>query len=282
MKKLLAFALILAGLLAAAVYAGPGILSEPARRLLVWKLNRETQPVFKDTVKIEKLILTRDLSVRMENLSARLQTKTGSAPLEIGTLNSRGPVPQLFSKDGLLFDFTGVRTAGSDAAGLHGVWQIVLGPEGFSDISADIDGLNFGDIVWMSPENLAGMTGLITGNLHLRSAVSGQVLIDSTLKVLPPGGEIQARFFQVLQPYLPGAAQPLLIQATLSGAVVTYKEAEAHITLAKPDELNVFLYLLVPVYNLNIRLNLTVKLDEENAFGKLAQVMGLLHPAATQ
>ena len=97
---------------------------------------------------------------------------------------------------------------------------------------------------------------------------------DLLVNVAPPGGRLQARFFDILLPYLPTADKEALAKIR-QAETVDYKEANAIVKLDGKDSLKILLNIRVPEYNLNLNLNLTVHVEDNEAFFQLAHVMGI-------
>ena len=85
----------------------------------------------------------------------------------------------------------------------------------------------------------------------------------------------QLTFFDLLLPYLP-TAEKLALKTIQGAATVSYKEADLKLSLATAETLNLLLHIAVPDYNLNLNLNLTIRVEDNEAFFRLAELMGLV------
>jgi len=98
-----------------------------------------------------------------------------------------------------------------------------------------------------------------------------------------PGGNLQAKFFEIFMPYLPRSAQKEKVAGLVSEGqkLVRYKAAGLEVSMPQSNEMKILLRILVLDYNLKLMLNMTVRTDSEDAFSKIAQILGLIEVKLT-
>jgi hypothetical protein len=182
-----------------------------------------------------------------------------------------------FSKEGLALIFTVNLGGAAEGRGVVGVLRVRGERQGFCDMKADVRSLDLGDIEWVNPENLAGSAGEMKGSFTFRVDAGGRPFCEIRLRVEEPGGKLQARFFETLKPYLPQlAVQQKVEEIAGKQALVDFREAELRLDLAESDRMKIFLHIAVPDYNLDLNLNIELRVDSENAFADVAGLVGLI------
>lgn len=238
--------------------------------------NSAASEYFQGTIRLKRVTLDRSLKIRLENLEGVLKTEHGPVPLEIASVESRGPVYEIFSKDGQFFDFKEARPKNSPRKGVSGSVQFYARKEWRSTLRLQVEALGLEEIQWLAPNDLAGSSGEMKGVLTFVSDYKKELGFFADLKIAEPGGILQERFFESLKPYLPALTQ---IEGKIrqdGRDLVKFRAANLTVRLLESDTLIGLFHIQVPEYNLNLNLNLTVKLDEKNAFSQLFDVMGLL------
>lgn len=113
----------------------------------------------------------------------------------------------------------------------------------------------------------------------MQSDIQGAREFRLDLKVTPPGGRLQARFFDLLIPYLPAAQRAVL--ETISGTkTVRYQKADIQLERSGPEAVKALLRIQVPDYNLKLNLNVTIRVESEDVFLQLAELFGLIKVSA--
>lgn len=223
-------------------------------------------------VRLKYAGIDRSLKFKLKGLEGRLKSGESSVPFEIGKIESHGPVTRLFSKEGLEFTVSGIKPLHSEKEGAHGSLKLRAGKEWFSQFQIEIAGLGLEDVRWMDPVNLEGASGLMAGKISFYSNYKEDLRFESDLSVRPPGGFLQAKFFEALRPYLPG--MPQIIVEAGKPSLVGFQDASLVMRLAEPDRIKGSFHIRVPEYNLNLNLNLEVRIDQAGAFSKLCRMMG--------
>ena len=205
-----------------------------------------------------------------------MTSASGPVDLTVESIETNSLI-NILKPSGLLILADGAKPAQAQGRGLSIEAKSVIINKSSFELTAETNDLDLADLTWLDPENLAGASGNLVGNIYLFQEGKKQPILKSELSVKEPGGNLQARFFQMLVPYLPKAqVKSALKKIESNQGLVEYKEAKSTFSLDNPQELKVFLHITVPVYNLVLNLNMTVKLDEENGFAKLAQLAGLV------
>ncbi len=97
------------------------------------------------------------------------------------------------------------------------------------------------------------------------------------LEAPEPGGNIQARFFDLFLPYLPASLQKERVQkVSESQQLVRYGRAALRVNLVRSDNMKILLQIFIPGYNLKLTLNSTILTDQKDAFSQIARLMGLI------
>jgi hypothetical protein len=272
MKKI-AFLLILAlGL--TGLYQNRLVLE---RILFEKALNLTTPEFFDGTLRLKHVHINREFKLMISGIKGDYQAAEGTVPLRIQRIESLDSLLGIFSKQGVRFHFTGLRPANSQSLGISGIFQTKAGKNWRSEMRADVQSLDLADIRWINPDNLDGSAGELRGDITFKADHASEPELGITLLVQEPGGKLQSKFFDVLLPYLPQLPDKVKIAKLAdTNALVGFKEAELKAQLVSTDKIKVFLHILVPDYNLNLNLNLEIRVDEKNAFGELARIMGLV------
>jgi hypothetical protein len=246
-------------------------------RLIESILNHSTQEIFANTIKIQHVELDSKLRLFIRGLTGMLKTEDGPEAIQVDAIQSTNSLLCIFAPQGVQFKFSGARPVNASEASIDGAFVSRVGADGFSELTANIRELDLKTIQWVNPDNLAGSTGKMQGVLQLRNKANGESYFSLQLEVKQPGGNLQARFFNLILPYLPQAAVQQQIREIKSNLkLVPYSDAVLKAEQVAPDRMKVFLHIGIPVYNLALNLNIDVRLDEENAFNQLAQVAGLI------
>lgn len=271
---------ITAGLLVAAVLcAGLAWANRHAaeRRLLEYGINLAAREYFAGTLRLSQGYLDRKLRIHMFGFRGDFQTANGPVPIEIQSLESRDPLTRLAAGAPVLFTFKGARPALSKFEGIRGMALLKGGRDGRFKLRAKIVDLGLEDVAWLNPENLQGSSGRMTGFITLRSDARKDPVFGLQIKVSEPGGHIQAKFFDLLLPYLPSMkTREEVSRLAAEAGLMVYRKAEFSMQLDEPDKLKVFFHIEVPDYNLHLNLNILIRTDEKNSFMKLTQMMGLV------
>ncbi len=85
---------------------------------------------------------------------------------------------------------------------------------------------------------------------------------------------MRARLFDLLVPYLPSGKE--LQRIASETGLVTYKDASLQLKLAQSDAMRIVLHIGVPQYNLELNLNVDVRVDERRVLGQLTDLLGLI------
>jgi hypothetical protein len=247
------------------------------RNLLEKLANQSTKEYFDNSLRIEKVSLDRHFKVHLTGITAKLKTRQDPAPLEIRSLESQDSLLLLITPKPVRFIFEGFRPQGSSRPGLSGTFMIRGGKTGSFECSADFGKTDLGDWQWLDPQNLSGATGAMKGSLTFRQNFGQEPEFTMDLEAPEPGGNIQARFFDLFLPYLPTAAQKERVQKVSSDQPsVHYERAALKVSLPQSDRMKIFLQIFVPAYNLKLSLNATVKADQKDAFSQIARLMGFI------
>jgi hypothetical protein len=247
------------------------------RKSLEYALNQNSKDFFVDTIRIQEARLDRHLRIHIQGLKAYLVAENGLVSLQAASIESENSILNFFSEEGLRLRFEGLRPSMSEQAGIRGVCRIRGGPQGLFQLKASIEALDFEYLVWLNPEFLMGSSGVIQGEIFLEAQTGKEPQFQSYLQVKEPGGRVQSRFFKLFTPYLPNT--PLrkeLKQIASVEELVQYKEGVLQIGIAESDKIKVFLHTVVPEYNLDLNVQIDIRLDEKHALMQLAQLIGLM------
>lgn len=264
-----------AALLAAGVFLG--IYREPAQtRLFTAALNLAGSEFFQGSIRLTRAGLDRHLRLRIQGFRGDLKTEEGPFSLEIAGMVSDGPVYKIFSREGLKFRFSGIKPEGSGRQGMDGILHFRAGKEWFSRLDLSIHDLGLEDVRWVNRENLEGASGKMRGGAVFGNDWQGRMKFQIALGVDRPGGTLQAHFFDALRPYVPGMPQIIAAPENREMPLVAYRDARVDLSMEEMDRLKGFFHIFVPEYNINLNVNLEVRLDEKSAFNELLRVMGII------
>ncbi len=250
---------------------------ELERRVLQSALNTALRDIFSGTLKIQGTHLSRNLRLRLSGLSGELVTQERPVRIELPGLESDDPLYYFLIFKPVHFHFSGLKPSGNDSSGISGKAIAVAGLKWTFEITSRIENFGLEEIAWVNPDSLSGSSGRMTGDLKLKADFSGHSEFNLHLDVPEPGGNLQARFFETITPYLPQTKNlKVLRDLSQSHELVQYHQASLDARLEQDDQVKVLLRILIPDYNLNLNLNMLVRVDEKNTFLKLFQLLGIL------
>lgn len=243
-------------------------------------VNQNTQKLFSGSARIDRFWISRDLRIHGMGFHALLNSDQGPIAIEVSDFESTAPFYRYFLRNGLEIIFSGAKPSASEGLGFMGTLRTGNRPKPFLHLKTHLEGVDFKDVTWVNNDNLAGATGQLKGEIEYR-VEDNRPFFKGTLNVAEPGGKIQARFFDLLTPYLPKSqVKSAVKKISAEKGLVTYQTASAEVSLLTPTELKVLLHIMIPVYNLVLNLNITIRLDDENAFNQIAQIAGMIKVAA--
>ncbi len=248
------------------------------RASLEYFLNGITvEPIQKGSVKVGRAWLDRGFKFNLENIRLGILSEKGANTLLIGRVYTNESILKVYRAGGVPFSVEGVKFAASPYEGLRGHGTVRAGRDWMFRFDSHIDALGLEEMDWLNPENLSGTTGRIAGTFALGANAAGEIIFSLRTRVEEPGGQIQARMFEALLPYLPQSVERAKLKI-ISGqqAFVRYREADFGLDLAGKDRLKVLFRILIPEYNLKLNLNVEIRVDKENAFADLAKLIGLI------
>ncbi len=247
------------------------------RDLLEQAVNHYTQEYFAGSIHIEKVTLDRHGKIRIEGITGRLQTRQGPVPLNIYAIASRETLFSLITGKPVHFTIEGLRPQNSSRSGISGTCAIQTRPVLCFEIAADFGSTDLEDWQWIDPQNLGGATGAMKGALTFSQTLGQEPAFSMNLEAPQPGGNIQARFFDVFLPYLPFSVQKERVQKVVeSQKLIRYHQANLTVQMAQSDLIKIHLQIFIPDYNLKLTLNADVRTDEKKAFSQIARIMGLI------
>lgn len=240
-------------------------------------VNRSTQEYFANSVRIEKVSLDRHFKIRLTGITGKLQTRQGPVPLAVKSLESQDSLFLFILQRPVRFLFEGIRPEASSRTGISGNFLFQTGPAARFELTSDLGKTGLEDWQWLDPQNLGGATGDMKGTLTFRQIPGREPEFSLDLEAPEPGGNIQARFFDLFLPYLPTAVQKERVQKiSQSQQLVRYARAALRVNMAQSDLVKILLQIFIPAYNLKLTLNATVRTDEKTTFAQIAQLMGII------
>ena len=115
------------------------------------------------------------------------------------------------------------------------------------------------------------------GSLTFRQIAGEEPFFGMDLEAPEPGGNIQARFFDLFLPYLLTSVQKEKVQkVSKSQQQVRYDWATLKASMPQSDHMKILLQIFIPDYNLKLTLNANLKADQKDAFSQIARLMGLI------
>jgi hypothetical protein len=252
-------------------------LPELERSFLEQQLNRSAKEYFAGSVRLDEVALNRHWKVRLTRVTGKLQARQGPVPLEIKSLESLDPLYFFLTRKPVRFAFEGLRPQGSSRTGISGTFLIDTGSVSRFEFAADFGSSDLEDWQWLDPQNLAGATGAMKGALTFRQTAGKEPEFRMDLEAPQPGGNIQARFFDLFLPYLPTAVQKEKVRSVAqTRQLVQYQKASLKVDLLQSDRMKILLQIFIPDYNLKLTLNADLRTDQKDAFSQIARIMGLI------
>jgi hypothetical protein len=275
MRRALGIGIFLFVILLTAALGIPTVHDPLLEKALEAWLNATQEVFFDGSIDLRGLRLERQLKISIRELTGSWQMPGSSLPIEVRDIRLEDPATHFMLGKPVRIQFERFRPRGSQSPGIRGAATLQNDRAGTFKLNAQFLGLDLADLIPLDPENLKGASGTLIGNFDLESNNLGDGAFTLDLKVAEPGGRLQARFFDLLLPYLPAAEQAAL--AVIRGTqMVNYREADLHVRRAGGETINLLLHLLVPDYNLNLNLNLTLRVEEKEAYSRLAGLAGLV------
>lgn len=271
MKKLLILVILLAAG-AAALWHYRNPLAE--KGVEAW-LHATQDLYFEDTLNLEGLEIDSYLRASVQEISGSWQSPEGPFAFTLENLRILDPVTFFLTGKPVHLTFERFAPAGSAQPGISGKAVLYNDKAGTLELEADFIGLHLEELTALNPETLQGSSGRLTGSLYVKALAEGSPELRIHLKVTPPGGRLQARFFEILVPYLPAGQKAILDKMSASNTV-EYKEADIQVSLGGPETVNLVFHILVPDYNLNLNLNVALRVESQEMFFQLANVFGLI------
>lgn len=252
-------------------------LPEIERNLLERRLNQVSQEFFAGSIRIQGVTLNRQLRARITELSGKLQTRQGPVPLEIRFIESLDPLSYFLEKKPIRFIFEGFRPEKSTRSGVSGTFTIDASSASNFEFTADFGSSDLEDWQWLDPQNLTGATGATKGSLTFRQAAGKDPEFHIDIESPQPGGNIQAKFFDLFLPYLPVSTQKEKVRdMTQKEQLIRYQKGSLKVDLLQSDRMKILLQIFIPDYNLKLTLNADLRTDRKDAFSQIARIMGLI------
>jgi hypothetical protein len=276
MKKRIFFTLLLAVAFAGLILLVLPRIPEIERNFLERLANRSSEEYFSGSIRIGKVALDRYFKIHVAEVTGKLKTRQDPVPLEIKSLESRDPLFLFLAQKSVRFVFEGLRPQGSSHPGISGTFMTQTGPVSRFEFSADFGKTDLEDWQWLDPQNLGGATGTMKGSLTFRQVAGREPEFSMDLESPQPGGNIQARFFDLFLPYLPTSLQKEKVQkVSQSQQLVRYDRAALKVSLPQSDRMKIILQIFIPSYNLKLTLNADLRTDQKDAFSQIARILGL-------
>ena len=247
---------------------------ELLRAWLERRLNRAAPESLAGSIRIGRARLTRELRLALDDARATIRASERRIPLRIDHLESLAPVTALLHDQPFPMTFEGIRIDGSRRAGITGIAQFRRGPPWQLEAQARVVRIGLEELTWLSPAYLDGSTGELSGELALRLGEATEPYAELILSGGSEGGRLRARLFDLLVPYLPSGKE--LRRIASDTGLVTYREASLQLKLAQSDAMRIVLHIRVPEYNLELNLNVDVRVDERRVLGQLTDLLGLI------
>lgn len=283
MNQRVVFRGVSAGLFLALIVYGFFQFPEIERLVLERLINQGARIFFSDSIHIEKVTVDRSFKIRLQGITGSFQARQGPVPLEIRLLESREPLFFILGAQPVRFIFEGARPKSSSRSGLWGEISVRGGKDWRVEVSVDFKNTNLEDLRWLDPQNLDGANGAMIGKLTCIQTAGNEPVFDLKISVPPPGGTVQARFFDLFLPYLPASIQKDRVMKLVSEKkqLVQYQTAELEMALPQSDSMKILLRILVLDYNLKLTLNMTVRTEQKDSFMQIARIMGLIEAKAS-
>ena len=244
------------------------------KQIEIW-VNKEYQPFLNDSFEIEGFHLHRDLTVSIDYLRGSWLLEEESLPIEVYHLKVLRPITDFLFSKAVTVSFEQVRPQHQKSKGIKGSILLFNDKPGSFELRAEFEEVYLQEYTLLNRDNLEHATGRVEGSVFVRGNAKETETFQLKLAVKPPGGQIQARFFEAITPYLP-AAQKQILSKIRSSEVVDYQDMKLDAELTASEEVKMLLHMGVPEYNLNLNLNITLRVESQEAFYQLAQVMGLI------
>ncbi len=239
-------------------------------------LNFEGREFFAGSLRLNRGTIDRHSRVAIQGIHGILQNGGKSVRLEMASMTSDKLIPNLFTR-GTVMEFHGIRPQGSKNPGVQIRTEVKAGPHWSHHSVLTIEKLDLSEIQWLNPDNLQGSSGDFGGSIEFQADAENPTSQFHGVLLAAKGGTLQARFFEVLLPYLPAMpTRDQLAKIAAAGKLVLFKDAALRFELANARRMKVALHILIPDYNVELNINLEVRLEEQTSFPELARVLGFV------
>ena len=242
-----------------------------------WWIEQNSGGIMDGPVDIEDIQWTGS-GVRLEKIIGKLRTRQGPMPFVVHSVASIDPLTFFYKKKPVRFSFEGLKPEASDSPGIYGEFVVHFANEFSLDLTAEMDKIALEDLRWIDPANLAGASGALKGGLKYSRRGNESPHFEANLDSPEPGGFFQSKFFDLFLPYLPASSQKQRVEqlANTGERLVKFKAAELTASMPDANRMKIFLRILILDYNLDLKLNVEIRTDAEDAFFKIAQWMGMI------
>ncbi|MBU9889464.1 MAG: hypothetical protein KTQ49_06320 [Candidatus Omnitrophica bacterium] len=246
--------------------------------ILVRVINRVAEPFVSGPVRVASASIGRDLKLRFRGIEGNYRARQGPVALGIERIEAQGPRCCFLGPRPVRFVFDGAKPKASPRDGFSGTLSVSAGKAWRVEAAVDFEGADLEDLRWLDPQNLDGASGALGGSLRCVQTAGHDPVLDLKIAVAQPGGQLQAKFFDLFLPYLPTSAQKERVKMIVAGkqTLVRYRTAALNMNLPRPDLVKILLRILVLDYNLLLNLDVTVRLDQKDALLQIAHLLGFI------
>lgn len=238
-------------------------------------INKAGAEYLPEPIRLKSVWMDSQLKLHIRNLEFPIRGEKKVVYFVAEEIHSRNSILNALKNEGSQMDLKGIKPLGSQNKGLSGTLTIRARPSPIFDLQGTIEELNLSEFSQLYPSNFEGAYGKIRGSYHFRLDNQGEPLLAVHASVDSPGGTLQARFFNVLNAYLPRDVKRKTTSISAQD-LVGFERADMDFELIQSDKARTFLFLAIPEYNLHLNLKIDMKLDEKKALTKLAELAGFI------
>jgi len=244
--------------------------------LLEKSANQTTAELFEGTLRLKDVQITKSGKVILHNIEGKMKTDSGRVPIQIQSIESTTSLLQILMTQRSEMRFTGFQPIPLTGEALSGNLIADFSNKPSFEINSSFHHISIRDFSWIDPASFDGLNGFVSGSIRFRTDANEKIELSVNLVAEKEGGEVPARFLEFALPYLPQAKNTKDLQKKIASAKsVPFVNGSVKAQTLSSEKIQAEIKMLFPEQNINLNLNLTILVDEENAFLRTFKLLSL-------
>lgn len=238
--------------------------------------NQASYELFEGSLRLKDVQISASGKIELINLTGTMKMDDRRVQIQIEKLEtSQSIITSILNQRSelRLTHFSPIPQNGNPISGiLHLNW----GQLGSAEIHSDFSHVDIEDYAWIDPVNLNGLRGFVSGKLKFSIDSNEKINFSASFFSDEKGGEVPARFLEFALPYLPKAQNTKdLVTKISKQKSIPFIRGLLKAETPEPGKIQARIEMLFPEQNINLNLNLTILVDEENAFVRAFKLLAL-------